>query len=275
MWKTLTVGMQNFFYHHRLQVLIDCGTGRDAVKKLLQQCDGVETLILSHAHADHYGGAVHFLRRNPCRLLAPPLEQPFLLYPQLEPALLFGGGFPTPLGRKWLLGPPDLPVNDLDWKQFPEIEGVTLPGHTPALCGIRDGERMFVADALFGSEILEKYPLLYHFDPHMALETAKNLPEKASEFIPSHGSTGGRELVKKNVACIENAFTAVKEAVRGGKRSIEEILSSVMERIALPATLETYYLNRSALLGYVSTLERKGELKCILEGSQVVCYEKF
>ncbi len=268
----MTVGMQNFFYHPSLQILIDCGTGKDAVKKLLQQCDGVETLILSHAHADHYGGAVHFLKRNPCLIVAPSRERPFLIDPQLEPAILFGGWFPRQLASKWLLGPPNLPVQDLSTEKFPEVDFVELPGHTPALCGIRDGERLFVSDALFGPEILQKYPLLYHFDPLTALKTAKKLSAKASEFIPSHGTAGGKDLVEKNVACMEKAFERVENTVQRGKHPLEDVLSSVMEHIAPPTTLETYYLNRSALLGYVSALEREGHIKIALEGSQLVCY---
>lgn len=275
MWNVITIGAQNFLSAPHQKILVDCGIGKDLVKKLLRETGEVKTCLISHAHTDHYGGLKYLLKSSPeVRLFAHPEELPFLINPGLEPALLFGGYFPGALATRWLLGPAQLPIEQLVVDAYPDIEFVLLPGHSPALFGIAWNECLFTSDALFGEEILTKYPLLYHYDPGLALKTLQSLDDRYNRFIPAHGSAGGPELLAGNRTCIERAFDACEATLVRGTLPLDEMIRLTMERLSPAGSLETYFLNRSALTGYLSVLERNHRLRLFLESNQVFVQKK-
>lgn len=197
-------------------------------------------------------------------------ETPFLCNPLLEPALLFGGFPPRVLSNPFLLGPSHLPFQEIDLTWFPEIELVPLPGQTPGLFGIAMGDTLFAADALFGPEIVKKYPILYHFDPQENLRTLSTVEERFTTFIPSHGSPGGEELLRINREAIEHTFETILRTTTSGTLSLEKLLKTTTRLLVPVNSLDHYFLNRSALLGYVSSLEKQGELTLQLENLEVV-----
>lgn len=271
MWQIHTVGIQNYLYFPERKILLDCGPNKDQARKIKKLVGDVNFLILTHAHADHYGGFFHLAASFPHLIpFVSSLEMAFLTLPLLEPALLFGGFPPQALFTPFLLGPENLPFQRIDPHQFPEIKLVPLPGHTPGLLGVALGDALFASDALFGLETLQKYPILYHFQPEEALNTLKNVEESFSIFYPSHGKEGGKALIQENKNAIERVFTLIVETVNARSISLEELLRKVMASLSSPQSLDHYYLNRSALLGYVSALERQGEITLQLENLEVI-----
>lgn len=271
MWQIHTVGTQNYLYFPEQKILLDCGPNRDQARKIKKLVGEVNFLILTHAHADHYGGFFHLAASFPQLVpFVSPSETAFLTLPLLEPALLFGGFPPRSLATPFLLGPENLPFQRIDFCQFPEIELVPLPGHTPGLLGVALGDALFASDALFGLEILKKYPILYHFQPEEALNTLKNIEERFSIFYPSHGKEGRKALIKENKNAIERVFTLITEIVIEGSVSLEQLLQKVMANLSSPQSLDHYYLNRSALLGYVSALERQREITLQLGNLEII-----
>ena len=75
--------------------LIDSGNSKDAGKKILkiinEQGWNVKGIINTHSHADHIGGNKLIEDRTNCDIYASNIEQCFVKYPVLEPALLYGG----------------------------------------------------------------------------------------------------------------------------------------------------------------------------------------
>ncbi|MEN3187887.1 MAG: MBL fold metallo-hydrolase [Atribacterota bacterium] len=275
MWQVYTVGTQNYLYTPLRRILVDGGPGKDQARKLKQTVGTIEVIFLTHAHADHYGGVPYLLKAFPSlQLFLHPQEIPFLHNPIFEPALLFGGLPPRALCHPFLLGPSNLPFQEIDPTRFPDIEFVPLPGHTPGLFGIAMGDTLFAADALFGLEIVKKYPILYHFDPEEALRTLDTVEERFTTFIPSHGSLSGKELLRANRETIERTLETILVTIASGKRSLEEILKATMTTLTAVNSLDHYFLNRSALLGYVSTLEKRGELVLQVENSEVLIQKR-
>jgi glyoxylase-like metal-dependent hydrolase (beta-lactamase superfamily II) len=92
-------------------LLIDAGLDEDTARRALRAAgEAGVTLVavfLTHAHADHFGGA-HFLqRRLGVPLYAPPLEAALMENPIIEPLYLFGGAAPIgELRSKFTLAQP-------------------------------------------------------------------------------------------------------------------------------------------------------------------------
>lgn len=273
MWQTYRVGTQNYLYHPSRKMLVDCGPGKDQARKLKRAAGEIQVVLLTHAHADHYGGMPYLLSVFPqLTILVDPRETPFLRDPVLEPALLFGGLPPRALSGPFLLGPGNLPFQELHPALFPEIEFIHLPGHTPGLLGIAMDETLFTSDALFGLEIVEKYPILYHFNPEEALQTLRSLPERFTTFLPAHGSQGGKELLQVNINALERVFEILTDTVSRRTVPLETLLRNTMVSLSPVKTMDHYFLNRSALLGYVSALERRGSITLELRDGEILVY---
>ena len=146
-------------------LLIDAGLDKDAARRALRAADelgvALEAVFLTHAHADHFGGA-HFLqRRLEVPLVAPALEAAMMENPLIEPLYLFSGAAPIgELRRKFTLAEPcridqRVDAGPLEIGPF-RLEVVVLPGHAPNQVGVAVGDVFFCADAVFPAETLQK-----------------------------------------------------------------------------------------------------------------------
>lgn len=179
-------------------VLVDAGLDGDAARKALRALEGVgatpAALVITHGHADHFGGAAWLARRAGIPVYAPPLEGAFVAQPLLEPLFLNGGAAPiaelrgkftlaqegvTPTGT---LAPGAQTVAGLP------LEVIPLPGHAPQQVGIAWGETCFCADVVFPAETLARHPILFCADLDAWLATlAALLALPYARFVPGHG----------------------------------------------------------------------------------------
>jgi glyoxylase-like metal-dependent hydrolase (beta-lactamase superfamily II) len=122
-------------------VMIDAGLDKDAAKKALRATEGVgaklAAIIITHGHADHFGGAGWLAQQVSVPVYAPPLEAVFATQPMLEPLFLYGGAAPiAELQGKFTLARQGVAtIIPLD-TGAQEIAGISLeiiplPGHAP------------------------------------------------------------------------------------------------------------------------------------------------
>ena len=114
-------------------LLVDAGLDPDRARKVLRdlETEGLRTraLLLTHAHADHMGGAAFLRRRGPLLTASAPLEAALVRHPALEPFYLFGGAAPPrTLTGKFLQADPceiDLELSAGPWTvpRLPESSG--------------------------------------------------------------------------------------------------------------------------------------------------------
>lgn len=111
----------------------------------------VKYVLITHGHADHFGGASYFQQRG-ARVALSAADWDLIEHPPAPPA-----GAPAPAG----LPPPHRDVVVTDGQPIAlgglEITPVSIPGHTPGALGfvfaVKDGARTHTA-ALFGGSIL-------------------------------------------------------------------------------------------------------------------------
>ncbi len=88
-------------------VLIDTGLDRDTAKKILRHVEALKVrlaaVVITHAHADHFGGAATVRARTGAPVYALGLEAAIIENPILEPLCLFSALPPAELRHKFTL----------------------------------------------------------------------------------------------------------------------------------------------------------------------------
>ena len=266
-------------------LLVDSGLDKDAARRALRLAEeaGAElaAIFITHAHADHFGGAYLVQRRTAARLYAPALEGAMMEHPILEPLYLFGGAAPIgELRHKFTLAKPcrvdsTVEAGPQEMGSF-QVEVVPLPGHSPNQMGLAVGEVLFCADALFPAATLAKHGIPFCSDLDAMLATLARLPEmEYAYFAPGHGPAyrRGAEIA---AACAANRerLTEIRVLVYDGltePRPTGELVRAVADHFGLRLAGATFYLlAQTTILAALASLERAGEVAATVEGNRLL-----
>src|SRR5215471_21737719 len=99
--------------HENHCLIIESGMDKDIGQNILKQVKKLgltpTALLITHAHADHSGGAHHLVRQTGLKVYATRVEASVMSGPILEPLYLFSGAQPPrELQQKFLLARPCL-----------------------------------------------------------------------------------------------------------------------------------------------------------------------
>lgn len=264
----------------RQAVVVDTGGDKDAGRRLKRACALLQVtpvaILNTHAHADHYGGNDFLVRAFGVPVYAPPFEASIIEAPYLEPVYLFGGAKPPEeLLSKWLMAPAcrvDHPLKPgrLELAGL-ELEVVDTSGHAHTHVAVRVGDVLIAADAVFGSEVLDKYPLPFGQDIGAQRSSAAKVAELGARVVlPGHGAPTEdvAALVSANLAAFDRAADAVRAACTGG--GTETVLKGAADALGLSVRdLPRYYLNLCVVSAYLSYLRERGEVTLSLRDNRV------
>lgn len=262
-------------------IFLDAGLDDGPARKLWRWAEDRNlrpfAAILTHAHADHFGGA-HLWASRGLPLFSSPLEGAMMEQPLLEPLFLFSGAAPLPeLRSKFTLAKPcrlngDLNPGAVEFGPI-ELEVVALPGHSPAQIGVRAGDVLFCADALFPPEILEKHPIPFCHDFPQALISLQ-VVEEAELVVPGHGPILRGEAVRTACHAFRHQLTRIREiSLREIKtpQTAEEILVRMAEELGTTFGNATQFLlARTTVFAALSSLVQEGLAEAIVEGNRLV-----
>lgn len=270
-------------------LLIDTGldgdSGRRALRVIEEHEVQLEAVIVTHAHADHFGGA-HFLQqRLEVPLYAPDLEAAMMEHPIIEPLYLFAGAAPIEeLRHKFTLAescevnrtvaPGPLRIGPF------QVAIVPLPGHALNQIGVAiedDGQHvLFCADAVFPEETIQKHKVLFCVDLDKTLETIKSLAgQPYNHFAPGHGPAYGagaaiEAICDANRDRLEEIRDVIYEALER-PRETSALVQHVAEAFALKITRATaYFLTRTTVLAALSSLEAGGEAAAVTDANRLL-----
>src|SRR6185312_2532140 len=180
-------------------LLIDSGMDKDTGRDILQLVNKLgltpTALLVTHAHADHFGGAHYLVRQTGLKVYATRVEASVMISPILEPLYLFSGAQPPrELQHKFLLAKPCLADvilagNEHVIDEIP-VEVIPLPGHSTEQVGAAFGETLFVGDAFLTPEILDKHRIPFYTDVQAGLTTLIALKTQTKAFkqiVAGHG----------------------------------------------------------------------------------------
>lgn len=271
-------------------LLIDSGMDKDVGREILKQVRKLdlvpEALVVTHAHADHFGGADYLVRQTGVKVYATRVEAAVMSGPILEPLYLFGAQPPRELQQKFLLAKPCLADVILTGEEqqlgrYP-VRVLPLPGHSLEQVGLAYGETLFVGDAFLTPEILDKHRIPFYTDVRqglMSLERLLSLLGSAEgntqetaiptfkQIVAGHGelytsSEQAKRVIKYTTERLQSILEQVKEALSDGVgRPGTEILRAVAvaQKVDI-STLSQYVLCQMTVQAALSALYAGGEI---------------
>lgn len=262
-------------------VLVDSGQDKDSGRRIRRALEALDldltAIVCTHAHADHFGGNAYLLRQYPeVEVWAPEIEANLMRAPYLEPVYLFHGARPLPeLTSKWLQAEPSEVHHEVTAGTL-SIAGVSLTlldtrGHAHRQLSVMVDDVLLAADAVFGSETLERYPLPFAQDVEgqvVAFEVVAN--SGATVVLPGHGSVTQdlAALVERNRQAVQRAADAVAAACDGA--GTEEVLAVVAGTLGLDMSdLARYHLNLCTVSAYLGFLRTQGRIRAELDGRRL------
>lgn len=259
-------------------ILVDSGLDDDSARKALRTVEReglrVRYLVNTHSHADHIGGNRFIVKRSGAMVLAPEIEASFVEHPILEPLTLYGAYPPMEMRGKFIMAKPTKVSRTFSEGVDEELglEYVALPGHSINLHGVAASGVLFLGDALFPENLMEKYGIIYHLNVGEAVESMKKLREtRYSLYVPSHAphTSDVEGLVEKNVSHVEKVRDKVVE-VLGRLRSLEEVVSDVLDAMGVKVpSLPLYHLYSSTIKSYLTWLCDDGVIRCMVKDGRV------
>jgi len=267
-------------------LLVDAGLDEQSMKKVYRYLGEQELplthLFITHAHADHYGGAAYLQKKQVIHTYAPNLESAILENPILEPLYLFHGVYPLPHWRnKFLEGKPvrvDTILMEEENLKVGEgsFQTIALPGHSYNQFGIIAEDILFAADGYFGKESLDKHGIPYIVDASRTLESLekiKSLPCKGA--IPGHGSFEKDyvKTIEENISVHKEIELLIEETVRASKSGItlENLVTACCSKKAVVIkNAPSYMLFRTAVSAYLTKLISEQKVDLTVKNNQLV-----
>ena len=232
--------------------LIDSGNDKDAGRKIQKILDAqgwkLTAIINTHSNADHIGGNRLLADRTGCAVY---------------------GGYPfKKLRNKFLMATPSKGQDIADAPLPAGMEYFRLPGHFWDMIGVKTPDDVyFMADCVFGENILEKYHISFFYDIAAQLETLDMIEKLEGRlFIPAHAepTENIKPLADANRKKMQEILDALLEICREPLH-FELILKRVFERFALTMDYSQYVLIGSTIRSYLSYLVDQGKLECYVE----------
>ncbi|PSL50893.1 glyoxylase-like metal-dependent hydrolase (beta-lactamase superfamily II) [Salsuginibacillus halophilus] len=268
-----------YINHEETGILIDAGIDAGTAKKVASILEKEEMplthLLVTHAHADHFGGAAWLQTHYNIMTLAPPFEGAVMQNPRLEPVYLFQGTEPPRVMRTKFLEAEPVRVDGKLREGRMDIGGINvqvlvLGGHSHAQVGIEVHGHLYAADSYFGREYLNKHKIPFMVDVKAGLHSLRKILKTTLKgSLPGHGSyeTSFDDTVRYNIDWHKRLLGELEEIVaKNEKMTFEEATAAFCCKEGVELNdMPSWSLYRTAAGAYLQALVDDGQLQWMIE----------
>lgn len=268
-------------------LLVDAGLDERVARRvktaLEEQGLTLKGIIITHAHADHYGGAAYLSANSGARIYASELEKGVIANPILEALCLFGGAFPPAELRRKFFNAPKVEVHGTVSPGPTEIEGfsleiVDLSGHTLGQIGVAVDGVLFCADSLATPAQIARQGILKNASIEQSLQTCERLKSRQDAiFVPAHGNIYSdiRPLVTENQDVINHMLSLIV-SMTTEPIGAEDLLAQICAKKSLTIkSLSQYYVLHLSMLAYIGCLLDREQISVVFSGNKQLFQRRF
>jgi glyoxylase-like metal-dependent hydrolase (beta-lactamase superfamily II) len=260
--------------------LIDSGIDNFIVNKIVKSIDGgVSGAFITHHHADHMGGVNKLNQMGVNDIFVPEAEIPFFNHTYLEPLSIFGGHPSKHLRNRHLESKPALNVNIFDASPVKEIKAVETAGHSLQHTSFLFEDVLFAGDAIFDSQIINKYKLLFASNPLQASNVLDMIRELDWDvMVLAHGGIHEKKEALDSINATRNHYVETSQlmlSMTDRPTKLSDLTSKLIQSLNLSEIVDQrgltqYYLYEHTVKGYISELVDLKQLSLSIDKSEVI-----
>jgi glyoxylase-like metal-dependent hydrolase (beta-lactamase superfamily II) len=269
-------------------LLIDSGNDDSSVRKAYRDFGDIQIIgvLNTHSHADHCGGNAFIQNRFNAPIYAPSLEQAFIEAPILEPTYLYGAYPLQTLQNKFLMAKPSKVTHVITEEESISInfdgdthlfEAISLKGHSPNQFGFRTPDDiLYLGDALIGSEIVAKHPLIFTYDVTQHLKSLEKLRTlSARGYVIAHGGYVQEieSIIASNYKALMETQDMIHDLVAKASCTFDTLHQRLSDRYNLTENVSQNLLNRSVIHAHVKHLVDNGSLDITVEAGKLMLHK--
>ncbi|MEF3255761.1 MAG: MBL fold metallo-hydrolase [Deferribacterales bacterium] len=240
-------------------ILFDTGLDESTARKIDKAVGKPVSLICNtHSHADHIGGNFYFQKKYNSSVFIDPKELSFIYLTALEPSLLFGGYNNQFTKSRFLCAKPSFgQILDISRLNNYGIYTIEIPGHSPGLTAFMKDKILYIGDGLFSEEIINKYKILYLYNPKDYANSLKKIEETDFDLgVISHKGLLTKDNLYQLININKHHLQMIKSIIYDliEYNTTEEIMDLFIIRLDINLSPDLYLLILSTLKGYLSWL---------------------
>lgn len=252
----------------------------------------IKAVILTHSHSDHAGGAAEIVRQTggearcnePAEVWTTAGERGGVENNRIQAAVTCGGetmpeiDVPYYVAEKCAISRVISKDDIIELGEGRKMTFVPLPGHYFDMTGVaadsKDGKRVFfAADALFGSQMVGRFPIPYMLDIGSFLDTLDFIDSFTADiFVPSHGDVlnSAAETVEMNRLCILTTITAIEKALQKEPLTTDGVIKAVFDEEGLVLKGQQYFLVGSTIRSFLAYLYKAHRIAYYIEENRLL-----
>ena len=269
------------FVKNNTVTIIDCGLDSESAKEidntLLDNGLKIDNIIITHAHADHIGGAKYFQDKYNLPVYSTVADTSIANISIMNTSLIYGG-LPTSIAKGKMLYANSCNATLLTAQNLPSgLKVIDLKGHSISMIGILTEDNvLYCADGFISEKTINKFPLTYILDIENYYNSLDKILQLNADFVvPSHSevTTDATNIIKLNKdTVIKNTKDILSVLTK--PLEVSDIVFNYCNNFNYTLKTSQFFVVTTSIKNYLAYLEKIGKIKTYIKDNRLY-FEKI